>query len=113
MILSPYDRWLTTNPKDDKDEVVAQDAYKNDIYSDTLVYDTEIGIVKAEYMTKFFEDRNELSGHSGTFKFFDGSYENIENIEDVILYDGYFFTLGEVHEFLEFYGWYPILYNEL
>ena len=113
MIQTPYDSWLTTNPYDDKDEVLNSDAYGNDLYFDTLIYDTEIGPVKAEYMTKFFEDRNELSGEAGTFKFFDGSYELIENIDDVILYDGYFFTLGEVHEFLEFYEWYPVLYNEL
>lgn len=113
MFLSTYDRWFTTNPNDVKDEVLKSDAYGNDLYFDTLIYDTEIGPIKAEYMTKFFEDRNELSGEVGTFKFYDGTFENIEEIEDVILYDGYFFTTGEAHDFLEFYEWYPVTYNDL
>ena len=113
MIQTPYDIWLTTNPNDDKDEVLKMDVYGNDLYFDTLIYDTEIGPVKAEYMTKFFEDKNELSGEAGTFKFYDGTFENIEEIADVILYDGYFFTAGETHDFLEFYEWHPFLYNDL
>lgn len=112
MLQTTYDIWLTTDPTDHC-EAVAEDVYGNEIYNDTLIYDTEIGIVKAEYMTRFFEDKNELNAESGTFKFFDGTYEDIQEIDDVILYDGYWFTAGETHDFLEFYEWSPVTYNDL
>ncbi len=112
MIQSTYDSWLSTDP-DSFDEVVAVDIYGNDIYSDTLIYDTEVGIVKADCMTKFFEEINELNGQGGTVEFFDGTYEDTDLIDDVILYDGYWFTAGETDDFLEFREWSPITHSDL
>lgn len=112
-LLSEYDIKLTSCC-DCEHEVVGQDVYGKELYYDTDVYDTEIGLVHENDMVRFFEDRNELtSEHTGTFKFYDGSYEDIEEIADVILYDGYWFTSGEVYDFLEFYEWSPVTYNDL
>lgn len=113
MNLTAYDIKLTTCC-DAEHEVVAKDIYGKELYFDSYVYDTEIGLVHENSMIRFFEDRNEMtSGQTGTYKFYDGSREDIQEISDVILYDGYWLTSGEAYEFLEFLEWNAVKYNDL
>ena len=81
------------------------DVYEKPLFSKSYVYSMDTGFVHENNVIQFLIDRNERTNETGDQQFWDMTTENIDELEDAILFDGYWLMPDEAHDFLYKYGY--------
>ena len=79
---------------------VGRDIYDKPLFSRSNVYSMDTGLVHENNIIKFLTDRNERTTETGNQLFWDMTTENIDDLEDAILFDGYWLMPDEAYDFL-------------